>query len=140
MNTDNLHIDDILKKVKRIHFIGIGGAGMCPLAEILIQLGYNVSGSDNNDTETFRRIEKEGAKVYFGQVKENITDDVELVISYSTDTETPTTECEKTLSEAGFPSSYWGGICSLKEKNPSWTFQPVKIELNWDRFKWCNLF
>ena len=42
MNTDNLHIDDILKKVKRIHFIGIGGAGMCPLAEILIQLGYNV--------------------------------------------------------------------------------------------------
>lgn len=62
MNTDNLHIDDILKKVKRIHFIGIGGAGMCPLAEILIQLGYNVSGSDNNDTETFRRIEKEGQK------------------------------------------------------------------------------
>lgn len=53
---------------------------MCPLAEILIQLGYNVSGSDNNDTETFRRIEKEGAKVYLGQVKENITDDVELVI------------------------------------------------------------
>ena len=80
MDITNMHIDDILKKVKRIHFIGIGGAGMCPLAEILIQLGYNVSGSDNNDTETFRRIEKEGAKVYLGQVKENITDDVELVI------------------------------------------------------------
>ena len=60
MDITNMHIDDILKKVKRIHFIGIGGAGMCPLAEILIQLGYNVSGSDNNDTETFRRIEKEG--------------------------------------------------------------------------------
>ena len=80
MDITNMHIDDILKKVKRIHFIGIGGAGVCPLAEILIQLGYNVSGSDNNDTETFRRIEKEGAKVYLGQVKENITDDVELVI------------------------------------------------------------
>ena len=53
---------------------------MCPVAEILISLGYNVSGSDNNDTETFRRIEKEGAKVYLGQVKENITEDVELVI------------------------------------------------------------
>ncbi len=73
-------IDTILKEVKRIHFIGIGGAGMCPVAEILISLGYNVSGSDNNDTETFRRIEKEGAKVYLGQVKENITEDVELVI------------------------------------------------------------
>lgn len=73
-------IDTILKEVKRIHFIGIGGAGMCPIAEILISLGYNVSGSDNNDTETFRRIEKEGATVYLGQVKENITKDVELVI------------------------------------------------------------
>ena len=73
-------IDTLLKEAKRVHFIGIGGAGMCPIAEILISLGYDVSGSDNNDTETFRRVEKEGAKVYLGQVKENITDDVELVI------------------------------------------------------------
>lgn len=73
-------IDTLLKEAKRVHFIGIGGAGMCPIAEILISLGYDVSGSDNNDTETFRRVEKEGAKVYLGQVKENITDDIELVI------------------------------------------------------------
>lgn len=53
---------------------------MCPIAEILLSLGYTVSGSDNNDTETFRRIEKDGAKVFLGQVKENIADDVELVI------------------------------------------------------------
>ena len=75
-----MNIDEMLKKSKRVHFIGIGGAGMCPIAEILLSLGYEVSGSDNNDTETFRRIEKEGAKVYLGQVKENITDDVELVV------------------------------------------------------------
>lgn len=75
-----MNIDELLKQVKRIHFIGIGGAGMCPLAEILISLGYNLSGSDNNDTETFRRIEKEGAKVYLGQTKDNLTDDIELVI------------------------------------------------------------
>ena len=73
-------IDELLKKVKNIHFIGIGGAGMCPVAEILLSLGYNISGSDNNDTETFRKIEKEGAKVFLGQVKENISDDVELVV------------------------------------------------------------
>lgn len=73
-------IDVLLKKVKKIHFIGIGGAGMCPIAEILVSLGYEISGSDNNDTETFRRIEKEGAKVFLGQVKENISDDTELVI------------------------------------------------------------
>ncbi|MCC8073667.1 MAG: UDP-N-acetylmuramate--L-alanine ligase [Clostridiales bacterium] len=75
-----MDIDTLLKQVKNVHFIGIGGAGMCPLAEILVSLGYNVSGSDNNDTETFRRIEREGAKVFLGQVKENISSDTELVI------------------------------------------------------------
>ena len=73
-------IDTLLKEVKRIHFIGIGGSGMCPLAEILLSLGYQLSGSDNNDTETFRRIEKEGAKVYLGQTKANLTPDIQLVI------------------------------------------------------------
>ena len=73
-------IDELLKEVKNVHFIGIGGAGMCPLAEILISLGYHVSGSDNNDTETFRRVEKEGAKVFLGQKKENISPDTQLVI------------------------------------------------------------
>ncbi len=74
------NIDTLLKESKNIHFIGIGGAGMCPVAEILLSLGYNISGSDNNDTETFRRIESEGAKVYLGQVKENIADNTDLVI------------------------------------------------------------
>ena len=74
------NIDTLLKEAKKLHFIGIGGSGMCPVAEILLSLGYEITGSDNNDTETFRRIEKEGAKVFLGQVKENIADDVDLVI------------------------------------------------------------
>lgn len=73
-------IDKLLKESKKIHFIGIGGSGMCPIAEILLSLGYEVSGSDNNDTETFRRIERDGAKVFLGQVKENIANDTDLVI------------------------------------------------------------
>ncbi len=73
-------IDTLLKESKKIHFIGIGGAGMCPIAEILLSLGYKLTGSDNNDTETFRRIEREGAKVFLGQKPSNISDDTELVI------------------------------------------------------------
>lgn len=73
-------IDTLLKESKKIHFIGIGGSGMCPIAEILLSRGYTVTGSDNNDTETFRRVEKEGARVFLGQVKENIADDTDLVI------------------------------------------------------------
>ncbi len=74
------NIDELLKKSNKIHFIGIGGSGMCPIAEILLSLGYKITGSDNNDTETFRRIEREGAQVFLGQVKENIADDTDLVI------------------------------------------------------------
>lgn len=74
------NIDELLKESKKIHFIGIGGAGMCPIAEILLSLGYELTGSDNNDTETFRRVEKEGATVFLGQKPENIADDTQLVI------------------------------------------------------------
>ena len=45
-------IDELLKEVKHIHFIGIGGSGMCPLAEILNKEGYLITGSDNNESDT----------------------------------------------------------------------------------------
>ena len=65
-------IDNLLKTVKRIHFIGIGGAGMCPLAEILHKEGYILSGSDNNETDTLARIRSLGIPVAMGQRAENI--------------------------------------------------------------------
>ncbi|MBQ1312341.1 MAG: UDP-N-acetylmuramate--L-alanine ligase, partial [Blautia sp.] len=49
-------IDEAIKNAKRIHFIGIGGAGMCPLAEILHDKGYYLTGSDNNESDTLKRI------------------------------------------------------------------------------------
>ncbi len=72
--------DNILDNIKRVHFIGIGGSGMCPLAEILIQKGYSVSGSDMNDGDTLQRIrETYDIKVYMGHKAENI-DGAELVV------------------------------------------------------------
>ena len=65
-------IDALLKSVKRIHFIGIGGSGMCPLAEILHKEGYLLSGSDNNETDTLARIRSMGIPVTLGQKAENI--------------------------------------------------------------------
>ena len=65
-------IDKLLKQVKRIHFIGIGGSGMCPLAEILHKEGYQLSGSDNNETDTLARIRSMGIPVAMGQRAENI--------------------------------------------------------------------
>lgn len=66
------YIDELLKKVRRIHFIGIGGSGMCPLAEILHKEGYLLSGSDNNETDTLARIRSLGIPVVLGQKAENI--------------------------------------------------------------------
>lgn len=65
-------IDRLLKEVKRVHFIGIGGSGMCPLAEILHNEGYILSGSDNNETDTLARIRNMGIPVTLGQKAENI--------------------------------------------------------------------
>lgn len=72
-------IDKLLQTVKRIHFIGIGGAGMCPLAEILHSKGYQLSGSDNNETDTLQRIRNLGIPVVLGQKAENIGD-AEMVV------------------------------------------------------------
>lgn len=65
-------IDELLKKIKRVHFIGIGGSGMCPIAEILFNEGYELSGSDNNETDTLARIRNMGIPVVLGQKAENI--------------------------------------------------------------------
>lgn len=65
-------IDKLLKEIKRIHFIGIGGAGMCPLAEILHNWGYEISGSDNNPGDNIDKLRSLGMKVVIGQTPENI--------------------------------------------------------------------
>lgn len=72
-------IDELLKKVKRIHMIGIGGSGMCPLAEILHKEGYELSGSDNNESDILKRIRNLGISVVMGHHPENV-DGAEMVI------------------------------------------------------------
>lgn len=63
---------NILNGKKHIHFIGIGGSGMYPLAQILHSKGYYLTGSDNNETETLDAVRKMGIPVFMGQCAENI--------------------------------------------------------------------
>lgn len=65
-------IDNLLNSIKKIHFIGIGGSGMCPIAEILHSWGYEISGSDNNDGDNITKLRSMGVKVILGQKPENI--------------------------------------------------------------------
>lgn len=71
---------DLLNKVKRIHFVGIGGAGMCALAEIMHSKGYDLTGSDNNESDTLSRIRALGIPVLMQHKAENIGD-AELVVN-----------------------------------------------------------
>ncbi len=64
--------ESILTGKKHIHFIGIGGSGMYPLAQILHSQGYYLTGSDNNETETLQAVRNMGIPVYMGQRAENI--------------------------------------------------------------------
>ncbi len=71
--------DDILTKVKNIHFVGIGGSGMCPMAEILHAKGYNISGSDCYKSDTLERILDSGIKIFMQHDKENVNN-VDLLV------------------------------------------------------------
>ena len=71
--------DKLLEGIKRIHMIGIGGSGMCPLAEILSAKGYILSGSDNNESDPLKRVRALGATVYMGHDAKNI-DGAELLV------------------------------------------------------------
>ncbi|MFN5542047.1 MAG: Mur ligase domain-containing protein, partial [Betaproteobacteria bacterium] len=59
-------------KVKHLHFIGIGGSGMSGIAEVLLNLGYSVSGSDLASSATIARLKLLGAKVVTGHAASNI--------------------------------------------------------------------
>ncbi len=65
-------MEDFLTGKKHIHFIGIGGSGMYPLAQILHSKGFYLTGSDNNETETLELVRKMGIPVFIGQCAENI--------------------------------------------------------------------
>ena len=62
------------RKVKNIHFVGIGGIGMSGIAEVLLTMGYCVSGSDLNKTEITKRLASLGAKVFYGHNPSNLGD------------------------------------------------------------------
>jgi UDP-N-acetylmuramate--alanine ligase len=65
----------------QIHFVGIGGIGMSGIAEVLLNLGYAVSGSDVRESETTRRLASLGGRIFTGHAAENLTEADVVVIS-----------------------------------------------------------
>ena len=68
-------------RVKKVHFVGIGGAGMSGIAEVMLTQGFQVSGSDLGSNAATRRLESLGARVIQGHAAENIQDADVVVVS-----------------------------------------------------------
>ncbi len=67
----------------KVHFVGIGGIGMSGIAELLLNLGYRVSGSDLKESEITKRLAGLGGQIAFGHVADNVSSDVDVVVTSS---------------------------------------------------------
>ena len=75
--------------VKHIHFVGVGGSGMSGIAEVLLNLGYTVSGSDLADNATTRRLGALGIQTHVGHAADNIRDADVVVTSTAVKADNP---------------------------------------------------
>ena len=69
------------KKYKQIHFVGIGGIGMSGIAEVLLNLGYRVTGSDQKTSPVTMRLKRKGAVIFKGHNKKNVDGAHAVVVS-----------------------------------------------------------
>jgi len=70
-----------MRKIQRVHFVGIGGVGMCGIAEVLLNLNYKISGSDVKENVATKRLRKQGAEIFIGQAAKNIESAEVVVVS-----------------------------------------------------------
>lgn len=111
-------MENILDRVKNVHFIGIGGSGMCPMAEILQSKGYKVSGSDNYISDTLKRIMDSDIKIYLDHDARNM-ETSDLVV-YSAAIKEDNVE-RAAATQSGIPCierSVMLGLLCAKYENP----------------------
>ncbi len=81
MNPVALSGNKLMGRIRHIHMVGIGGSGMGGIAEVLLNLGYTVSGSDLKENPVTRHLQEEGAAIHFGHAENNIAGCDVVVIS-----------------------------------------------------------
>ena len=70
-----------MRRIRKIHFVGIGGVGMCGIAEVLLNQGYAISGSDLRQSAVTDRLQSFGAEIFLGHSKENVLKADVIVVS-----------------------------------------------------------
>lgn len=88
-NTTAIYDVPEMRRIRRIHFVGIGGVGMCGIAEVLLNQGYQISGSDIRASATTDRLEQMGAEIFIGHSSDNITAANVVVTSTAVNNDNP---------------------------------------------------
>jgi UDP-N-acetylmuramate--alanine ligase len=78
-----------MRRVRQIHFVGVGGSGMCGIAEVLLNQGYRISGSDIARSATVNRLEQLGATVFIGHRAGNVVGADVVVVSSAIGADNP---------------------------------------------------
>lgn len=84
-----------MRRIRRIHFVGIGGAGMSGIAEVLLNQGYEISGSDIKKSPVTERLASFGAKIFIGHYADNIVGADVVVNSSAVDETNPELKCAR---------------------------------------------
>lgn len=94
MTSERLSFADIpeMRRIRKIHFVGIGGVGMCGIAEVLLNQGYDISGSDIKASAVTQRLEDFGALISIGHRSENALNVDVVVVSSAIHPENPELE------------------------------------------------
>lgn len=105
----------MFERYRTIHFVGIGGIGMSGIAEVLHNLGYEVTGSDIKESETIARLRDLGIKVYIGHGPENIDDAHVVVVSSAVSAGNPEVVAARERSVPVIPrAEMLAELCRLK--------------------------
>ncbi|PCJ25071.1 MAG: UDP-N-acetylmuramate--L-alanine ligase [SAR86 cluster bacterium] len=88
-SNSNMYAVPEMRRIKTIHFVGIGGAGMCGIAEVLLNQGYSITGSDLRESQNTQRLSSMGATIFIGHQSSNVAGADVVVYSSAIDETNP---------------------------------------------------
>ena len=88
-NAPRVHAAEAMGRMRRLHFVGIGGSGMNGIAQVMLNLGYEISGSDLAENAATRRLQEQGAKIHIGHAESHVQGVDAVIISSAVTNENP---------------------------------------------------
>ncbi len=105
-----------MRRIQHLHFVGIGGSGMCGIAEVMNNQGYQVSGSDIAESLVTKRLAQIGIDIAIGHDSKNIANADVIVVSSAIDRRNPEVSGIRSTFASGTPCRYAGRVDALSSR------------------------